>query len=82
MLLDHRGYSARGILLHRRDRMGVDIQGDRDRCVAEALLHDLRVYAGLEGERRMGMAKIVETDPRQVRCHYMTGKRPRRPVAP
>src|SRR2546425_11930651 len=35
-----------GLFLHRRDRVRVHIHGDRDRAVAEALLHDLRVNAG------------------------------------
>lgn len=42
--------------------MRVEIEGDADRGVAEAFGHDFRMDAGLEGERGVGVAQVVQTD--------------------
>ncbi len=42
--------------------MAVDAEGDRDRGVAEAFLHDSRVDALFEGEGRPGVAETVERE--------------------
>ena len=42
--------------------VGVGVEGDRDRRVTEAVAHDLRMDARAEGERRVSVAQIVETD--------------------
>ena len=40
--------------------MAVDVEGDGDRRVAEPLAHHLRMHAGAEGERRRGVAQVVQ----------------------
>jgi hypothetical protein len=39
--------------------MGVDVEGERNRRVAEALADDLRVDAGRQRERGVGMPEVV-----------------------
>ena len=54
-------------LLQVGGHMRVDVQGDRDMSVAQALGDDLRVSASLKGNRGIGMTNIVKTNPRQGR---------------
>jgi len=47
--------------------MAVGVQCDGDRSMPEALADDLRVHFSLEGEGRVGVAKIMEADSRDTR---------------
>jgi hypothetical protein len=58
---DECGYTVCGIGLHRRRYVAVEVECDRDVRVTKPFLDDLRMYAGLEGEGRPGMAQVVQT---------------------
>lgn len=57
---------AGGVLLHRRRDMAVKVERRADRRMPEALLRDLRMHASQQKLRCVAVAKIVETDPREV----------------
>jgi len=48
--------------LHSRQHMGIKIDGDTDARMPQPLLRDLRMDAGLEHVRGMGMPQIMEAD--------------------
>lgn len=52
-------------LLHPREDVGVDAQGDIDAGVPEHLAHDLGVLAPTESESRKAVAEVVEADRRE-----------------
>ncbi len=56
------------VLLHRRDDVRVEIEGDRDRDVAEHLGDDLRMHASAEQDRRGRVTEVVEADPLEARA--------------
>ncbi len=47
------------------ESMTVDVQGEGDRRVSESLGDDLRMNARLQGERRMRVAEVMQSDPRE-----------------
>jgi hypothetical protein len=58
----------RRLLLHRRGRVRVGVERDRDGGVPEALADDLGMDTGLQGERGVGVAQelriaLLFTDP-------------------
>jgi hypothetical protein len=65
-LAEQAGDLVGAVALHGLGDVTVGVEGDGDRRVTELLLHDLRVYARLEGERRHGVPRIVEADLRHV----------------
>ncbi len=52
-------------LLKRWNRMAIDVERECDIGMSEPLAHDLRVHAGLERERRVSVAEVVEADSRK-----------------
>ena len=46
--------------------MGVDVQGHGYGGVAQALADHFGMYASLQGQGGMGMAQVVQADPRQA----------------
>jgi hypothetical protein len=52
-------------VLKSRDRVRIGIQGDRNRGVAEALLHDFGVDACLKRKGRVRMPEVMQPNPRQ-----------------
>ena len=65
------------VLLHRGDCVAVGVERDRDRCVPEPLLDDLRMHAGLERERRVGVPQVVQPDLRQPGVAHVVVERSR-----
>src|SRR5262249_2031276 len=51
---------SRGVFLHRRRDVAVEVKGHGYRRMPEALLRHLRMDAGLQELRRMAMAKIMK----------------------
>jgi hypothetical protein len=54
------------VALHGVRHMAIQVERDPDRCVAEALAGDLGMHPARQQLRRVGVAKIVKTDPRQI----------------
>jgi hypothetical protein len=54
------------VLLHAGQHVRIKIERDADLGVPEALAGDLGVNARREQVGRVGMAQVVEADPRQV----------------
>jgi hypothetical protein len=52
------------VLLHPGHDVAVDVQGDADAGMTEILRHDLDVDTGQQRQRGVGVAQVVETDPR------------------
>ena len=67
LLEDAVGDDAGGLASDRRSHVGVQVERDADGGVAEPFADDLRVDAGLEGERGVGVPQVVEADRRQSR---------------
>lgn len=59
---DERGDGFRSVALHAGCDVAEGAQGDADRGVPHALLDDLRVHAGLQGQRRPGVPEAVERE--------------------
>ena len=57
----------RRLFLHRRDRMRIGVERDRDGGVSEALGDDLRMDAGLQRQGGMCVPEVVQADRRQHR---------------
>ena len=60
--MQQRPESASRVLLHRRQRVRVDVECRGDLLVAEPLLHDVRGDARLEQQRGGGMPEPVDRD--------------------
>src|SRR6202035_2724269 len=55
----------RGILLHRLDKMRVDVERDPDRSMAQPLLNDLRMHGRGEQLARVRVPEAVKSDLRE-----------------
>lgn len=55
-----------GILLKVGKDVRVDVEGDRDAGVAQALAHDLRVHVVGQEQARVRVAKVMEADARDA----------------
>jgi hypothetical protein len=60
---DPRRHSLSSVGLHRAGDVGVDLAGDVGAAVGEAVAGDVDVDAGLERQRRPGVAQAVELQP-------------------
>ena len=58
--------SGCGFFIHRRHDVGVGVERDRDRCVTQAVRHDLRVDASREGSHRIGVPEVMQPDAWQL----------------
>jgi hypothetical protein len=56
-----------GLTLHAHRDMRVTVEGDLDRTVPKALLHNLRMNTLGQHQRRGGVPKVVEPNSRQAR---------------
>jgi hypothetical protein len=54
-----------GFVVEGRRDVAVDVEGDGDVRVPEALLHQPRMYPLLQGEGRPGVPQTVEREPRK-----------------
>lgn len=55
-----------GFVLDGGDGVGVDVHRERSRGVTEPIGHDLDRHAGLEAERGVGVAEVVQPDLRET----------------
>ena len=67
-----RRHLRRSVLLHRRQRVSVDVVRDVGLCVAEPLRDDLHRNARLQCQGRARVSKSVELDPTQTHSLYET----------
>jgi hypothetical protein len=75
---DHVGHDLGGVAGDRRCDMGVEVKRDPDRGVPESFRDDLRMHTGLQGQGRVRMAKVVQSNPgnsgRRCRSTELSGE--------
>lgn len=69
------GDELRRLVVQGRRDMAVDAERDRDRRMAEALLHDARMDTSLERERGPSVPEPLECQARQAIAMYSAEKR-------
>jgi hypothetical protein len=75
--VDERSNSSCGIGLLAGEDVAVDVEGECDRCVTEALGRYAHVRAGGEEMRGVRVAQVVQTDARQPRTLHQSSERTR-----
>ena len=63
--IDHRRDLGGRLALHAGDHVGVLLERERRRLVAQPLADDLHRNAGLEGQGGVRVSEVVEPDPSQ-----------------